>query len=146
MFDLTIVNYEHGIFGEITIGDFFEEFWMSNDFWNSDQYIEYWKRALTHFFNNKEKPIALIADYNGDSAFSTCWIIYQEKEVVYVQSHMLKINGQFDSENKFFIDKIANLIDPIEFVGEDGNKISTWETTYTELETFLNRLESMGAD
>lgn len=139
-YELTEVEDEKELSGKIEIGDFKENLTIPISFWSISKYISQWKQAVSFILESSaENKSALITQvYNPEhSEYINCWPMYREGETVFVQNRLLLKEDLGSDLNP---EKIEQYIDKREIVDEDGNKISEWKTTISELRLWQNKL------
>jgi hypothetical protein len=73
----------------------------------------------------------------GTANFIFCWPIYRDGEDVYVQSSIIFLDGleeQFNPQEPWRYVEVRSLVD------EDGNQISEWSTTISQVRWFRESL------
>jgi CdiI N-terminal domain len=125
-------------FGEIIMGDFSENFESSLSFWKIGDYKTHWIDAAQRIFSSDQT--ALITNlYNPETAnFITWWVMWKEKEKVFVQNQILFLNSL---SQKFDIDNPYKCISDRETVDDDGRTISEWEISLEDIKNYLKSNE-----
>lgn len=124
--------------GLIVIGDFEEHFEASLSYWSVEDYRRQWKQALERVKTGETKSSLITRMYDPQTAnLIVWWPLYREGQQVYIHNSFLlmdALNEPFDplAPYKHVADRRT--------IGEDGGRISEWETTITEIEEFLATL------
>ena len=123
--------------GLITIGSYMERFVAPIGYWGVSQYRRHWQEAVTRIIEGSAESILITSMYDPAVAnFIFWWPMYRLDDTVYFQNHIL------------FLDELERPFDPIDpfrFVPEhttiniDGEKISEWSASITDLESFLSK-------
>ncbi|MFM9695743.1 hypothetical protein [Streptomyces europaeiscabiei] len=126
--------------GRVTVGGFSESFPMDLSFWTVGDYSRSWERALRELEASKYSTSCLISSITDPETanFIFCWPIYREREDVYVQNSIIFLDGleeQFNPQEPWCYVEARGLVD------EDGNKVSEWSTTTSQVRRFR---ESIG--
>lgn len=127
--------------GEIQIGDFKETFDMSLDSWSIEEYTKQWAEGFARI---KEKNLScLIANAQnpkrtapGPKPLINLWLLYREKDIVYIQNQLLFGSHLKELANKllpFDSNTCYSYIKPRETINEDGKIISEWKIEIDEL-------------
>jgi CdiI N-terminal domain len=126
--------------GEIEIGDFRENILIPISFWPIQKYVSQWKEAIDSISDGTTgKKSALITQIYDpeDAEYVNCWPIYRDGETVFVQNRLL---FKKDLDEGFNPENIERYIDKRESIDEDGNEISEWKTTISELQQWQKEL------
>lgn len=121
--------------GRIRVGGFTETFPMDLSFWTVDEYCRSWDgslRKLDEIDNSTSCLIASITDPET-SNFISCWPMYREGEEVYVQNSIIfldELDEQFNPQEPW------RYVEPRSSVDEDGNRISEWLTSTSQVRRF----------
>lgn len=125
--------------GQITVGDFVEEFEADLTFWDADDYREHWRRALDRLTEDDDAVTCLVTSMvdPANTNFVLCWPLYRAGETVFVRNSLI------------FFDELAEPFDPAqpwasistvrEESDEDGHRISEWTTEMTRIMEFRSR-------
>jgi hypothetical protein len=121
--------------GRIEIGDFSEHFRIVTSYWDRVAYETQWKTAIRHLLDGATN--SCLIQSMGNPALATYlfwWPMYRlEGDVVAVQNHILfleELSEPFDPGDPY------RFIHARETVDEDGDRISEWQTTLTDLAEF----------
>lgn len=118
--------------GQITLGNFVEEFEMSLTVWNRERYEQQWKEGIQRILNGAPKS-CLIASLWGDKGtwgFSW-WPLYRIGDQVVAQSALI-----WDLN---MLDKDFDPDDPYQFIrehismNEDGQSLSEWSVPFDQV-------------
>jgi len=127
--------------GQITIGDFTEEFIISLKFASIDDYTKQWHKALTEIL--KEKTAVVLMQClvpKGIDSFRRAWILYREEKNIYVQENLFPA----DLHNIKYDEKGVPINIPIrEIISEDGDQISEWEMSTKDVYYFLEDINAI---
>jgi len=141
MFSIEIVespceNSSNQVKGEICIGSFREMFMSELGFWDSKDYVYQWKDAIKYLLNIRNHHSCLITSVSDptNSNFLFWWLLYKEKDVVYIQNAILFLD---QIKGKFELEKIYDYIPERETVSEEGDEISEWQCSVKDFEMFL---------
>jgi hypothetical protein len=129
--------------GRITIDDFTETFRMPYDSWTIDEYQQQWKEGLERIkTHNSSCLIATLSGLKKNYPFILLWVLYKEKNVIYIQNKLL-----FDE----IFEEISQGLPPFsaetcylyfgsrEIINEDGDKLSEWKTDMNAINDFLEK-------
>lgn len=123
--------------GQISIGDFKENFYMATDNWSITDYQKQWKEGLERIKTHDSS--CLVVDFEGpiDNPWVELWALYKEGETIFIHNRCLfyeafqevsKDLPPFDLTSCYLY-----IVLPRETIDEDGNKISEWQTTLHDL-------------
>lgn len=124
--------------GEISLGDFAENFESSLSFWRIEDYEKQWIEAAKRIFEFDQTAFITDLDNPKLSNFITWWKAWKIEERIFVQNQLLFLNK---------ISRSLDLNNPYKFIGnritktEDGERISDWEITLKEINNFLKANE-----
>ncbi|MDI6097072.1 hypothetical protein QLQ12_00425 [Actinoplanes sp. NEAU-A12] len=121
--------------GSITIGPFSESFPISLNFWAVEDYVASWKHALAALEESADSTVCLVASMVDpqDGNFVNCWPVYRSGDIVRVQNSIIffeDLTETFDPGTPWLSVAAHSVID------EDGNRISEWSTTMSEIRRF----------
>lgn len=123
--------------GLIQFGTHQESFQSVTGFWSVDAYRASWIAALRRLADGAEVSCLLTSVPDPSKAeFFIAWPLYRSGDDIYVQNELI-----FTDE----LDREFNPNAPWEFVGarvtvdEDGNHISEWRVSRTDIEEFVTR-------
>lgn len=126
---------EAGYTGEIIIDSFSEPFFSNNTFFKEEDYKRHWKKA-SEILIEKKKSYFLTMVYDPEKAnFFTGWPCYQIKNIVYFQNKII-FADQYCLRDVLSFDCD---FEDIEFCDEDGEKLSTWETSFQSILDFSRK-------
>jgi hypothetical protein len=124
--------------GLLTIGDFREDFAASLYLWSKEDYESQWRDAIGSLLEGRDRA-ALIVEYVGPEAAGKLewWPMYVVRETVFFQNHLLF----YDQLSQPFSihDPYASLRDR-RTINEDGDHISEWSVSFSEIEKFARSL------
>lgn len=121
--------------GRIRIGEFTETFLMDLSFWTVDDYRRSWdgaRRKLEEAENSTSCIIASITD-PAASNFISCWPMYRDGEEVYVQNSIIFLD---ELHERFNPQEPWRYVEARSSVDEDGNRISEWSTSTSQVRRF----------
>ena len=140
MFSLAIVEPRSNNLasGRITIGDFSEQFEVDLSYWQPDQYRQQWAEAARLIVAG-DGPAAFITSMRRPETanFITWWPTWREGDRVLIQNQILildQLEEPFDETDPY------RSLGPMEHTSEEGDPISSWETSVGEVEAFRERL------
>ncbi|MFE5935756.1 hypothetical protein ACFQ69_10260 [Streptomyces sp. NPDC056470] len=121
--------------GRIKVGEFTEKFLMDLSFWTVDDYRRSWDAALRKLEDAENSTSCLIASITDPAAsnFISCWPMYRDGEVVYVQNSIIfldELHEQFNPQEPW------RYVEDRSTVDEDGNRISEWSTSTSQVRRF----------
>lgn len=121
--------------GKLIIGDWEEIFVSSLYLWSKEDYMAQWLHAIRSMLNGSEKA-ALIVEYLGpDAGRLWWWPMYKVESSVYLREQILF----FDQlKEPFSLDKAFSYIGDRRIISEDGQKISEWNVSLSEVEKFAH--------
>src|SRR5437667_439558 len=75
-------------FGQLTAGDFSEQFSMSLEYWSPADYENHWLAALANVNASPDATSCLISSmtHPTESNFVFCWPLYRDGDAVHVQN------------------------------------------------------------
>jgi hypothetical protein len=121
--------------GRLLIGDWEEVFVSSLFLWRKEDYEAQWLNAIRSLLNGKDKA-ALIVEYLGPEAGRLWWWpIYRVEDTIYFREQILFFDRL---EEPFSIERAFSFVKDREITSENGNKISEWSVTLTEVRDFAN--------
>ncbi|WP_307663479.1 hypothetical protein [Streptomyces sp. V1I1] len=105
---------------------------MDLSFWTVADYSRSWERALRELEASENSTSCLISSITDPETanFIFCWPIYREGEAVHVQNSIIFLDGleeEFNPQEPWRYAEARSLVD------EDGNQISEWSTTISEV-------------
>jgi hypothetical protein len=125
--------------GEIKIADFTESFHSATTYWNKNDYLNQWKKALERIRQGFESSCFITSMCNPLYAnFIFWWVVYIEGDWAHIQNHIFFLN---ELSEPFQVDKIYSYIQKREIYNEDGNKISEWKIRIEEIESFIASIQ-----
>jgi len=141
MFDLSlgeekIMFEETGYMGKIIIGEFEEYFFSNDSFFKKEDYYKNWLKSVDDLFDFS-KTFFLTNVYDPKYAnFYMAWSCHIMDNIVYFQDCIIPC------ENYCLEEVIYSNVEmgDIEFVDDEGNKISTWKTDVNSINDFKDRL------
>jgi hypothetical protein len=124
--------------GQIEIGSFKEFFESSMSYWNKEQYIDQWKNGLIRIIGGDNESCLITSIYDpSHSIFSFWWTLFRLENTVIFQNQLLFLKdfkGKFDPSNPYQHIKKREIAD------DEGQQISEWEISKTEIELFLSSM------
>jgi len=121
--------------GELQLGEVHEYFQSVLGFWGLDDYTQSWATGLRRILAGA--PISCLATSVTDPSsanFVEVWPLYREGTDVYVQNRFLfldQLTREFDPKAPW------ESMDPRSVVNEDGQAISEWKVSLTDIGEFL---------
>jgi hypothetical protein len=125
---------------KIKIGDLEESFTLSFEYSNINDYLSQWYSALSDLLKHYNS-VALMQSLipNNEKRFRRGWVLYKAKEIVYIQDRLFptEYDGiQFDKKG------VPLSIPQREIYTEEGDKISEWQTTLSDVYFFLESVNA----
>ena len=121
--------------GVIQLGEHQEFFHAFVGFWSAEEYQASWATAMRRLAGGAEVSCLLTSVSDpAEANFLTSWPLYRNGDDVYVQNHLIFID---ELDHAFDLDAPWESIDPHTRVDEDGNRISEWLITRTDIEDFI---------
>ncbi|GGW71339.1 hypothetical protein [Streptomyces xantholiticus] len=119
----------------IRVGSFMETFLMDLSFWSADEYRRSWERALRELERSEKATSCLIASITDPAAsnFISCWPMYRDGDVIHVKNSLIfldELDEPFDPQEPW------RHVEPRCEVDEDGNRISEWITSASQVRQF----------
>jgi len=125
----------------IKIGDFEESFVLSLMFFTLKDYLSQWYSALNALLKNQNSVALMYWLVPGNKKlFRRGWIFYKVGEIVYIQDRLFPTD--FD-EVTFDEMGIPTSIPKREIYTEEGDKISEWQTTLSDIYFFLESVNAI---
>ena len=140
MFSLAIAEPRpHNLaWGRITIGSFAETFEADLCYWSPERYRRQWAEAAARLVAGDGRAAFITSMYPPTLAtFIWWWPAWREGDRVIVQNHLLvfdQLDVPFDESDPY------KSLGTLSRTNEDGDRISTWETSLAEVEAFGERL------
>lgn len=127
--------------GKIQVGGFTETFVMDLSFWTVDEYRRSWQSALTEIERTEKATSCLVSSITdpATSNFISCWPLYRDGDAVYVQNSIIfldELDEPFDPREPW------RFVEPRSSVDEDGNRISEWVTSLSQVREFRESVSS----
>ncbi len=120
--------------GQISIGDFAEEFECAIHYWNKEKYINQWLEGCNKICEESKSALMTSIHEPKKANFMVWWVMHREKNIIYIQNHLLMMEGLL---SPFVEENIYEHIRDRETIDEDGNEISEWQTTVSEVQEWL---------
>jgi hypothetical protein len=125
-------------YGELAIGNHREGFCASLYEWSRGDYESQWRHAIRSLLERKDRA-ALIVEYISPLASWKLewWPMYAGGETVFLQNHLLfyeQLTRPFSMHDPY-----ASLRDR-QTIDEDGDHISEWFVSFSEIEAFARAL------
>ncbi|MBA4184366.1 MAG: hypothetical protein H0X49_10175 [Acidobacteria bacterium] len=124
--------------GEISLGNFTENFESSLSFWRIEDYEKQWIEAAKRIIEFEQTAFITDLDNPKTSNFITWWKAWKIEEEIFVQNQLLFLN-QFPD--------LFDIKNPYKFIGnrttktEDSEQISEWKISLEDIENFLKANE-----
>ncbi|MFF9675143.1 hypothetical protein ACF1GS_26135 [Streptomyces eurythermus] len=119
---------------------------MDLTYWNVGQYQTSWARSLRILERGDDTASGLITSITdpANSNFIFCWPLYRSGEIVYIQNSIIFLT---ELEEDFNPAEPWRFVEPRSTVDEEGNEISEWQTTISEIRRFrLTQASGEGTD
>lgn len=125
-------------YGSLTLGGHREVFCASLYEWRKEDYESQWRHAIRNLLEGKERA-ALIVEYisPANSFKLEWWPMYVIRKTVFFQNHLLFYE---QLTRPFSIDDPYSSLRDRETINEDGNRISEWSVSFSEVEKFARSL------
>jgi len=121
--------------GELKLGDDREYFQSILGFWGVDDYLQSWTEGLQRLLAGASISCLATSVIDPSNAnFVEVWPLYREQSDVYVQNRLLfldQLSHEFDPSEPW------NSVDPRSVVNEDGQRISEWRVSLSDVREFL---------
>jgi hypothetical protein len=122
--------------GQITLGEFSEEFVAPLVFWTVDEYRKQWREAAKRILNSYENSCFVTAMRKSpfDGAIFL-WPAYKDGEAVHVQQKLVlpgTVEGSFDPLNPHA------QVTKRQTLSEDGKLISEWQVSVEDFAHYLD--------
>lgn len=129
-------DLESGRAGLLIIGSYVERFVAAIDYWDVALYRRHWRQAITRIVQGSVTSTLITSMYDPSVAnFIYWWPLYRLGDTVRFQNHILFFNElqtPFDPNDPFrFVPERLT-------VNNDGEKISEWSASISDLESFLS--------
>jgi hypothetical protein len=123
--------------GRLVIGDWEEEFVSSLFRWSKEDYHAQWLLAIESPLSGSDKA-ALIVEYLGpDAGRLWWWPIYRIEDTAYFQEQILFFDRL---KEPFSIERAFSFVKDRQITNEDGDKISEWSVSLSEIKQFQHVL------
>jgi hypothetical protein len=126
--------------GEIIIGEFREFFHSSLSYWNKKQYLKQWKEGVNRICMG-EANSSLITDMYDPSSSNIVqwWVLHRNDDLVKVRNELLFLGNL---KQPFIEESIYEYIEERQSVSKNGETISEWEVSISDLHDFYFRNSS----
>lgn len=125
--------------GTLVIGDFTEDFHASTSYWDRKKYLSQWRRGLEAIRDGSEKSAVITDMYDPATAnFIFWWVMYRLGGDIYIQNHVLFME---DLDKPFSERNLHEFIPERDTVTEEGEPISEWKVSLTDVQQALTSLE-----
>lgn len=121
--------------GKICFGNFNEYFEASLSFWKAENYRQQWIEAAKKIFEFDRTAFITNLSNPETANFIVWWIAWKSGETIFIQNHLLflnKLSEPFDLKNPY------KFINSREIETEEGEKISEWKISLSDIIKFLN--------
>lgn len=141
MFAIEIVDRTYPIGrGRIQLGDFEEAFEISFEYWSPEEYEQQWLNALHRLLTEGGMSALITSVTDPESAnFLWWWPAYRDDEVVVFQNAVLLLD---DLRESFELSRYEEFIPPREQRTEDGEPISEWHVSTSDVYDFLAQADA----
>ncbi|WP_137169734.1 hypothetical protein [Marinomonas sp. FW-1] len=138
--EVVVSHGEEVLFGEINIHSFSEKIRSPISYWNRKRYLSQWRFGLNEIISGNKKSAIVTSMYDPINAnFIVIWPLYLIEEDVFIQNRILFME---DLKEPFNESKMSAYIDDRETVNEDGEAISEWKVSISDIHKVLNSLNS----
>ncbi|CAL9560575.1 hypothetical protein [Streptomyces sp. enrichment culture] len=110
---------------------------MSLSYWGVDEYRASWTRALQVLVQGaSDATSCLVASITdpASSNFVFCWPLYRSGSIVHVQNAIIFLD---ELQEEFVPAEPWRFVQPRSTIDDDGQEISEWQTTVSEVMAFL---------
>ena len=131
--------------GEITLGSFKETFAANLYTWSKNDYEAQWRQAIRHILSGNDRA-ALITYYVGPEVSYNLnwWPIYRVDDLVYFQEQLLFFENAPEPfvglQEPFYLERQFNYVKDRQIFNEDGERLSEWSVSLTEIEAFASTM------
>lgn len=130
---------EQVLIGEIHINSFSESFHSPISYWNRSEYLSQWRSGFNEIISGKKKTAIVTSMYDPTSAnFIVIWPLYLVGKDVFIRNRILFIE---DLKEPFNEAKLSSYIDDRETIDEDGEVISEWKVSVSDIHRVLASLD-----
>lgn len=132
---------DNASYARVMIGKFEETILIPLDYWTKEEYCQQWITSINNLLaEEKSKSALLVEMYNPEYAnFIKWWPIYRDRDIVYIQNHILLLD---ELPTLFKPDDLESLVPNRKTIGENGEKISEWASSVSELREWLKELKN----
>ncbi|MFD7918151.1 hypothetical protein ACFV3R_02820 [Streptomyces sp. NPDC059740] len=133
-----VADYDPSVaVGEITLGEHGETFHAEVGFWQISDYESSWASALARVTSESVITSCLVTSISNPehANFIAVWPMYRFGDTIHVQNQMVfldELTEPFDPARPW------DYVDDFEVVDEDGNDISDWVVSVSEVVDFMN--------
>jgi hypothetical protein len=126
-----------GVFalGSLSLGAFLEDFHASLSYWDRDRYLAQWREGLDRLVNGEIRSAVVTSMYDPRIAdYIFWWPMYAIGDSIHLQNQILFLNDlgePFDEAEPY------RFVRERETISEDGQPISEWTVSLSDIETFL---------
>ena len=128
------------LWGEVTLGDYWERFRAPIGLWSRERYEQQWREAAERLLNGAERTAFFTV------AWQFWWTMERNGEAVLVQEEL--ITGETVEELGPAPDPYVvpyELLQPMTLQTDDGERISTWHITLSDVAVFAALRREGGA-
>jgi hypothetical protein len=125
--------------GQVTIGDFKENFTIPLDTWTLENYEQQWKEGLERIKTHDVSCLVVTVQNLSTNPLVELWTLYKQSNKIYIHNQLLNnaIMKELNFPYKLAEFNSVNCYDfinyPRETVSEDGEKISEWTITTNDI-------------
>lgn len=128
---------EQCLVGRITLGQFSEDIFLPLTYWSKSDYLMQWEAALRCISEGATKSALLVSMYDpGDLNFVFAWPLYRIDQSVHVRNCIIFAD---ELKEAFNPDNVSDYVHDREQLSEDGERISEWTVTVSDIQEFLDR-------
>jgi hypothetical protein len=133
--EVDIFYGEQVLIGSIHINSFSESFRSPISYWNRNEYLSQWYSGLNEIISGNEKSAIITSMYNPNNAnFIVIWPLYLIGNDVFIQNRILFME---DLKELFDESKLSTYIDNRETIDEDGEVVSEWKVSISDIQRVL---------
>jgi len=130
---------EEVLIGSIHINSFSETFRSPVSYWKRNEYLSQWYSGLNEIISGKKKSAIVTSMYDPTSTnFIVIWPLYLVGKDVFIQNRILFIE---DLKEPFNEASLSSYIDDRETINEDGEVISEWKVSISDINRALASID-----
>lgn len=120
--------------GEIILGGYREQFLAPVSLWSRERYLQQWDEAAARLLHGAERTAFFTV------AWQFWWTMARDGESVLIQEELLTGDRLERLGSAPSVDVVPyELLEPIQLQSEDGQDISSWRVTISDVAAFTRR-------